>query len=474
MDPQVSVAGPISHRRRPAGRHARASLIATVVAALSALLAAEPVPPPSARPAAPAHYVVGLSPFLERGVKDDLFRRLVGFVLDSQPVGSTLGIFDAYRLKSVARIEIPDLRAFHSSRTRANQFREPIRLLREFLAAEPPNEGSVPGPDAIPAGSLRTPQFLDFVASHVRTTHRATVILLIGNPLYVDPREPAFSMVHGYFPSDGHVNATREQSIYGTRGRERTLAETSLFWIYFGDPWISEVHRERVSRFWNLHATALGARFATLCADPATVFDQLRPSETPPVPGPAPAIADPGATRVEMLRILRRSADPDWITRDDVLDAARQPPGRMRGPMKIGIRWKGRLDLDLYARPTSEAPWLYFEHPRSAEGFYFKDHRSSPDREFEFIEFEQPVDVRAIEARVNFYAGQVSSGPEGEVRVEFENKIYTGRFQLAAHEGNEGREGRRHTSAWVRLDIPTLLHLPPVGTAAAPGAPLTP
>ena len=50
----------------------------------------------------------------------------------------------------------------------------------------------------------------------------------------------------------------------------------------------------------------------------------------------------------------------------------------MEGPLKIGIRWKQNIDLDLYAAPRPGAETLFFQHPRSPEGYYFKDHRSSP------------------------------------------------------------------------------------------------
>ena len=51
--------------------------------------------------------------------------------------------------------------------------------------------------------------------------------------------------------------------------------------------------------------------------------------------------------------------------------------------MKIGIRWRGDIDLDLYAAANPEAETLFFQHTRSPEGYYFKDHRSSPDREYD-------------------------------------------------------------------------------------------
>ena len=75
----------------------------------------------------------------------------------------------------------------------------------------------------------------------------------------------------------------------------------------------------------------------------------------------------------------------------------------------------------LYATPRRDAETLFFQHLRSPEGYYYKDHRSSPGREYEFIEFESPVDIREVEASVNFYKGDCPEGPRGEVRIEFKD-----------------------------------------------------
>ena len=93
---------------------------------------AEAVPRASA---GPARCVIGLSPFLENKIKDDVYRRIVAFLLEEMPLGSSLWLCDAYRLQTITRVEVPDLHPFRSAKTRANQFKEPIHKLKEFLAA---------------------------------------------------------------------------------------------------------------------------------------------------------------------------------------------------------------------------------------------------------------------------------------------------------------------------------------------------
>ena len=135
--------------------------------------------------------------------------------------------------------------------------------------------------------------------------------------------------------------------------------------------------------------------------------------------------------------------------------------------MKIGIRWKGNWDLDLYAKPHVGAETLFFQQTRSAEGYYFKDHRSSPGREYEYIEFTEPVDVYEVKAMVNFYKGMAANGAAGEVRVEFEGRVYTGTFAIPSTQGNRGRLDETQSQFWATVEIPGLMHLPARARVAA-------
>ena len=87
------------------------------------------------------------------------------------------------------------------------------------------------------------------------------------------------------------------------------------------------------------------------------------------------------------------------------------------------------------------------------------DHRHSPEREYEFIEFEKPVDVFRVDASINFYAGNIPNPPTGEVRLEFEGRIYSAPFALVATRGNKGRAGSGQRDFWVRLDVLNILGL---------------
>jgi len=409
--------------------------------------------------AATPRYLIGLSPFFDKTVKDDLYRRIVGFLLEDAPLQSSLRIYDAYQLQTITQVEIPGVRAFRSAKTRANQFKEQIQKLKAFLALEqePPSTSFFKLRDAI-----RFPQFMDFLSENLQAPGYSNVVVLLGNPLYLDPKEPGFSMVDGYFPSDGHLLASRDQSVYGIKDRSTALKDITVHFGYLGDPWVSEVHQEKIARFWALYLKGQGAYLATFCGDRATLFNAVRAGATGSAARSQRYELDQAQTKIAMLRLTRNVGLADWITRDVLSNIANGSPAITVGPMKIGIRWQGDIDLDLYATPHRQAETLYFEHPRSREGYYFKDYRSSPQREYEFIEFEIPVDLWQVRARVNFYEGETPAGAAGEIRIEFDGKIYSGPFSISAHHGNKGRSGRSQSEFWTTIDIPKILKLPEV------------
>ncbi len=394
-------------------------------------------------------YIVGVSPFLNEQDANAAFRHLAHLLLEDMPLNSSLWLYDAYHVRTIAQIDIPNQRAFESSRTRANQFSDPIQKLKSFLAQrhEPPVVEQLDF-----ARAIRLPQFLDFVGDNLHQTNATAVAIVLGSPLYLDEKEPGFSMVDGYFPSDGHIVAPRDKSVYGRAGCANSLRDVAVHFGYFGDPWTSELHQQKVGRFWNLFLAAQGAQLASFTGDLPTIFNAVRGGNNGGGRSGRDEI-DPTQTKLEMLRITRDVGAADWITRDLPADHRPPPPTTMIGPLKIGIRWQGDLDLDLYSQAREGAGTLFFQHTREPEGYYFKDHRSSPEREYEFIEFTEPVDVREVRARINFYEGRQPGGARGEVRIEFQGRIYTSHFELSAEHGNQGRDGRRQDEFWTGIDV---------------------
>lgn len=401
-------------------------------------------------------FVIGLSPFLDRSVKDEVYRSLVRLLVEDLPLNSSLTLFDAFELKSITHVTVPNVRAFGSARTRANQFAPAIRELKQFLAEDHPRP-SAPRLDF--NGALRLPQFCEFLNENSPHPGLPLTILLLGSPLYQDAKEQAFSMLDGYFPSDGHLLASRDQSVFGASRQSGTAPALRVHWAYFGDPWVNDLHKEKVTRFWTLYFARRSDRLLTFTGDLPSALERFSHAAPNELASTSRWNLDPNQTKVEMLRITRDVPLTDWLTGDVPSRNAQGPPVTMVGPLKIGIRWNHDVDLDLYATPRRGAETLFFQHPRSPEGYYYKDHRSSPGREFEFIEFESPVDLREVAAFVNFYKGYCPGGPHGEVRLEFDGKIYNSEFTIEAAEGNRGRSGPAQQDCWTRLPIQRILRI---------------
>ncbi len=404
----------------------------------------------------PQPFVIGISPFLDNAVKDEIYRGVVRLLVQELPLNSSVAIDDAFHLRSITQVQLPNAHVFESPKTRANQFASAIRELKRFLAEEHPRPNGV---GLKFDGAIRLPQFFDFLADNRSDTNTSLTVLLIGSPLYQDEKEPEFSMVDGYFPSDGHLVAARDKSIFGITSEPTGACSPVAHWVYFGDPWLNDLYKEKITRFWTLYLERRGGRLATFCGDLPTAVQGFRQGTVPARSSVRHWTLDPTQAKIEMLRMGREVEVADWIQRDSILESAQRPPATMVGRMKIGIRWQNNIDLDLYATPRAQAETLFFQHPRSPEGYYYKDHRSSPGREYEFIEFESPVDIREVEAKVNFYKGSCPRGPRGEVRIEFDGRIYAAPFSIPAPEGNRGRAGESQQEYWARIPVQKILKL---------------
>ncbi len=400
-------------------------------------------------------YIVGLSPFLDKERKDEIYQGIVRLVVEKAPLNSVFHLYDGYHLQTITTIDIPAISAFKSTRTRANQFRKQIQNLRDFLAQAPPSETDQP---LDLSNAVRFPQFLEFVSENLFEADVPTRVIVLGSPLYVDTRELGFSMLNGYFPSDGHLKAPQDKSVYSLERRENALKDVVIDFGYPRDPWISDIHRQRVARFWTLYSQMQGAKLHRFTGDLATVFDSAT-SSTQEIHTPRTECEiDPESQKPEMIRITRDIGMTDWITSEVPRNLGVRPPSRTRGPMKIGIRWTENIDLDLYAKPGRNRETLFFQNTDSDEGYYFKDHRSSPQNEYEYIEFEKPVDVWDLRASVNFYEGRTSApGPSGEIRIEFDNHTYVGRFSIPKTKGNRGNSDQ--DAYWSSIDVPKILKL---------------
>src|SRR5262249_37607522 len=114
----------------------------------------------------PQAFVIGISPYLDKSVKDDVYRSIIRLVVQDLPLNSTLSIYDAFDLKTITHISIPDARVFDSPKTRANQFAPAIQDLKNFLAHDHAKPAKPANAHLNFDSTLRLPQFLDFLSDN--------------------------------------------------------------------------------------------------------------------------------------------------------------------------------------------------------------------------------------------------------------------------------------------------------------------
>jgi hypothetical protein len=388
----------------------------------------------AAQTAAARDLIVALSPYY---APDDARRHSVALLkqLTELNQGSRVTLIDGYNLSIISEFTIPDNPAYNNPKARLGVNREAVAALKRFA-----DRSIMPGSAGYPSvpGAVRLPQLLRYVANNFN--HSKLDIIILGSPFYDDPREAAFSMANGRFPSDGHLFASQGKTPFGAAGQS-SLLKNAVIHIGYGSDRImqGERHGYFVKRFWTLYVEALGGKLGGFVADVPTLFRGVKGKAAPPAHDFKPVRSD----KLEMI-ILRPVEDRQSIFERPVSETALPQAQVVRAErVQIGISWVCvQCDLDVYARPLPDAPVLYFGRTVTAHGRYWKDYRNSPQptNGFETIGFDVPLDLRTLVIAVNFYEGEALQGVSGEIRVSVDEHTYAAPFHIAATRGNRGQD----------------------------------
>lgn len=408
-------------------------------------------------------YIIGLPHAFAGDKKADLYQPVRTFIKHTMNHGDTLQLFDAYSLEFIAKVTIPNEgKAYKNPIYRQQKFSRQLKSIRQHIEQIP-----------VAGISINVPRFLEHLANGAfagtSPPNRQVNILVIGNAEHRELREPAFNMQNGWFPSDAYIKVSPEKSIYGTQGKQGLLTGFSISFLHINKPdeWYNELYRHRIERFWGLYIQSQGGRLVIFTPDARTAFDQFQLGNTTSV---AKYTFDHTAHKMEMLRADRdgmpadtRTDGADFLNLDAPISTS--PPPYSKGVIKVGTRWKcSGGDIDIYGKGSKSSPFLYFSNPRSIEGLYFKDFRTSPDaiNGLEYIEFTQPIDLYEMKVLINHYSGTCDNGVNGAVRVFFDGHIYEASFHLRTTEGNKGqdRESAAASPYWHVVDIPAIVGLP--------------
>lgn len=341
------------------------------------------------------------------------------------------------------------------------------KIAEQFAAVRRAIEGLPPSPPAgVIPGNLHIPEALGDLGRNLIPSlqEKSADILLIGNPLYFDPRDGRFAMTDRYYPSDSHIRSRPSETPYGTAGRETLLSGATIHMCVPRDEFVTKDHEEAVRRFWSLWIAAQGGRLGTFGFDLTQCFERMRKGEAS---GQETFSLTPG-TKLEMLRshapipaVLPATTDrPGEYFLHENVPISTTPPASTIGVAWVGLRWKAPADYDLWTRRDGTKPWLYFGNTQSPDGRFNKDHRSATgDLQFEFVEFLQPIDLAKAQVAINLYEGNLSAAAEGQVRVWFDRKVYEAPWKIAATRGNGGAPPMSGPH-WITIDLRKVVGLP--------------
>ena len=397
------------------------------------------------------------------------------------PPGGTLLFYDALNQSEIVKISIPDKPSFNRVDRKAGVIAPSIARLNEWLAQmRAPTPGD---PNFIHASPL-----LDTLAPVIAEYGGPARVMLVGGPWFSAPGVYSAKTYVGAFASDGLLLGSRSESPFGTEGRQ-DLHNVTVDYCVMGGVGVfsSPLQFEHFHRAWSLLAQRRGARLATFSTDMASclngflrttaaegqhfAFDEAdarvkrmeRVEEATPHLGtwqptpPSPHASLPAA------RWAPPAPAPVQRTTFD-LPARTTPPVNLRGPAWIGIKWAEGIDLDLYARCSPNAPFLFYGNQLTVEGRHDFDFRGGTGQDFEVVELGLCPDISRAEMWVNFFEGSVGSPIKATAAIKFEGGLYKTEFTMPALTGNGGHDFAPNAAKsgpnWVRIDVRSLLHLP--------------
>ena len=427
--------------------------------------------------------IIAISPALpDLTTKNEVYKSVLTAALSDLAPGDSLQILDGWDVRSIATLTIPSHNAYaRDPKARAKVMQQHIQAFNQWLTADSSARPTVP------ANGLRVPAIFEFCATHADLATAKGRLVLVGSTIYDDPAEPAFSMKDGYYPSDGHLSVSRQDSVFGLKDATDRLQGVIVHWASLGAQYQDDGNKASVERWWTLYCQVQGSVLASCDNSAATVFQRFKarshsaivratletdgklemrhapirirvPAKAATQPVDTTSPAAPEVSTPPAPEIPQASAAPDINFMLTPATTEKPLEATVVQNCRIGIRWPGNCDIDLYVRPAPGREELYYGHNRSPDGIHVKDWLTSPDVDnngFETVELRGQVDLSKLTLGVNFYAGvRQSGGVTGQIRIETGGKVFQSAFHLRATSGNRGQDSvnRTRSAYWVVLD----------------------
>jgi hypothetical protein len=399
---------------------------------------------------------IGLSPYQNADVAEKQIKSLVEFLAESLEPGDRCMLFDAYHVQTLGIFAVPDKAVYRQPKAKVQANRQVVAAMIQFArtAKRPDGDGE---PSVI--GAIRIPQALRFIGQDYPVMQDSDVILL-GSPLYDDPKDQPFSMRPNHIPGDGHLTKARSVTPYGIKGQDSLLAKRRVH-IAFLDNWQQDDHHSYfVQRFWTLFVEGQGGQLSSFTHDLPTLFQRVKSNAASPKHDYKVEATD----KLEMILMRPPTIKRQTSIYERPVSTTPLPPGVLRqaSRVEVGITWEcGKCDLDLYGQREPGSTTIWFLSTQTKDGQYFRDFRISPRSAngYETLAYHVPVDLNHLLLAVNFYNGSSPGGVKGEVRISLNGQTYAMPFHVLAQEGNGG-VGRQETltarrannTAWLVID----------------------
>ena len=300
----------------------------------------------------------------------------------AQP-GDVIHLISTPSHSPVASLVVPD--GNHNARLRDPSVKAAARKLKSLFTVS-----SNPG-----SGQIQLPSVAATVRSLRRTEFPCRVVL-IGTPIYDEPRQQGWSMTGGMVPTDGALNAEHSPFNNDTKFPNGT----QIAWLSSTTDWGDDpAHRDAVTRFNRLYLQTQNGQLTRMTADAETAFH----FGTTQFPGSVtPLREEPGVKFVAVQS--DREADPTTERKVTVEVDPPQPepptpvqptpPASERAEVEtvladaeanrnvigLAINWESqdpRCDLDLYVTSRGESEELHFQQKQTRFGQLFRDVTSS-------------------------------------------------------------------------------------------------
>ena len=376
--------------------------------------------------------VVVLSPYQSPARAEAQVKTALQFLCDLPP-SSTATIMDGERLKTIARFTVPENPAYRSAKARIKLNAGAVRNLMTFARAS--HTATYGAPPRVEQ-ALNLPDVVREIA-HNHTSDAPLDVIVLGSPLYDDPREPSLSFANGLYPSDGHLQASRASTPFGIESA--TAFKHIRLHIGYPDEtiFLNTQHQYFIQRFWSLFLSRQGGALVTFTSNIPALFERVKAGS----PAPEQSFKLEKTDKLNMNRLRR--AEIGGSINDRPLSQSALPPQLFRraASVEISITWDCMdCDIDLYARPWKGAQLLCYKQNRTPQGIHVKDFMTSPSVQngFETIVFTVPVDVDALGIVLNFYKGPAPNGVHGTLRLSVNGYVFARPFHFPAGDGNNG------------------------------------